>query len=111
MSFTVVKMADPKQDSVGDHALTKDEYLRSKADNFAMYVRTVATDTNMISQFEAMTTAQLLDYFITNVLPYRHTLSVPTGKVMYECGIPVLDTDAYNKVKRYLEMFCELIDA
>jgi hypothetical protein len=111
--LTIVKTAAPEQDGIGEERsqLSKDQYLRKKADNFAAYVRTVATDTAMIDQFSAMTTAQLMDFFITNVLPYSSTLSVPTARIIFECGISALDLTAYDKVKRYLNLFVDLIDA
>ena len=111
MSLTIVKHTSPDTDDIGcsKDGMTKRAYIEKKAVNFKNFLATKATNQEPIEAFSKMTITQLIEYFVIKVSPYKNQLSVPTLTIMVELGISKLDTDAYNKIHRYMELFLEIV--
>lgn len=96
-------------------SVTKLQFLSEKLANFKKYLLTIAPDKGeFINSFDVSSQQNLLrftQFVVMKVKPSQDNLDILIDSVLKENNISVtLTLEQRTKIKRYFEMFCEIIN-
>jgi Asp-tRNA(Asn)/Glu-tRNA(Gln) amidotransferase C subunit len=95
-------------------SVSKLQFLSEKLANFKKYLGSIIPSHEMVNSFDVSSQENLIkftQFVVLKVKPSKDNLDILIDSIMKEHKVEVsLSLEQRTKIKRYFEMFCEIID-